>query len=128
MDLTNHVVLITGGKRVGPAMAEALARRGADIVLAYNRSSREADAGVDLVTTLGRRGAALQADVSDPASCAALIGEVDRRFGRLDVLIAMASVYEKVSIDALTSEVYAKQVGVDLGGTVNCALAAIPSW
>jgi NAD(P)-dependent dehydrogenase (short-subunit alcohol dehydrogenase family) len=126
MTLTDRVVVITGGRRVGLTMAEAVARRGADVVLSYQRSRQEADDAAALVQRAGRRAVVAQADVSDPAACEALMAGAARQLGRLDVLIAMASVYEAVPIDALTPETWRRQIGVDLEGTFHCALAAIP--
>ena len=126
MTLRDRVVLITGGKRVGEAMAEAVSARGADVALSYNSSAVEADGAAARVKAAGRRAITVRADVSNPESCAALLAEVDREFGRLDVLIAMASVYVPVPLDQLTAEIWTRQMGVDLGGTFNCAMAAIP--
>jgi NAD(P)-dependent dehydrogenase (short-subunit alcohol dehydrogenase family) len=126
MLLTDRVVVITGGRRVGPAMAGAVARRGADVVVSYNRSKSEAAEAAARVTDAGRRSVVVQADVSDPRACEALMAEADRQLGRIDVLVAMASVYEPVPIEALTPEVWRQQVGVDLDGTFLCAMAAIP--
>lgn len=126
MQLTSRLVLVTGARRMGETVATALAARGADIAVAYRRSRAEADAVCAAVVGLGRRAAAIQADVADPASASALIGEVDRQFGRLDVLINMASTYEAVAFDDLTETHWHKQLGVDLHGTFSAARAAVP--
>src|SRR6185312_13169449 len=68
MDLTNKVALITGGKRIGRSVAEALALRGADVMLTYARSRTEAEEAAARVQAASRRGAAIQADLSQAAA------------------------------------------------------------
>src|SRR5690349_13075701 len=102
MDLRDRIVLITGAKRIGATVASALAGRGADVALAYSRSHQEAEEAAAQVRAAGRRAAALQADLSQPEACAGLVDETTRRFGGLDVLINMASVYAQKPFDELT--------------------------
>ena len=104
MDLSSRVVLLTGAKRIGASVAQAVASRGADVAVAFRRSREEADAIVAAVTATGRRALAVQADVSDPVSVATLIPQVDAAFGRLDVLVNMASLYDKVPFDSMTED------------------------
>ena len=61
MELANRAALITGGKRIGAAVARALAARGMDVALAYNRSRDEAEAVAAVVRGLVRRGFVIQA-------------------------------------------------------------------
>ena len=113
MDLHNRVVLITGGKRIGSAIAIDLARRGMDVALAYNRSRTEAEAAAAGVRDHSRRVAIIQADLSQPADCQRLVDETAQTFGRLDVLINMASVYSSVPFDGLDAAVWDSVVNVD---------------
>jgi NAD(P)-dependent dehydrogenase (short-subunit alcohol dehydrogenase family) len=126
MELSSRLVLITGARRMGVTIATAAASRGADVAIAYRRSRDEADEVRAAVEGLGRRAAVIQADVSDAASSSALVAEVGRTFGRLDVLINMASTYESVPFDALTDELWHRQLSVDLDGTFNASRAAVP--
>jgi len=126
MDLTGRVVLITGARRIGSAVARALAGAGADIAIAYGRSRGPASQTADEVRALGRRALTVQTNVAEPAECAALIDAVDREFGRLDVLVYMASVFEPVAVDALDAAAWDRQVSVDLRGAYLCARAAVP--
>ena len=64
MNLTDRVVLITGGKRIGQAVARELASHGADIALSYRGSKAEADETAADVRGLGRRVAVIAADVA----------------------------------------------------------------
>lgn len=126
MDLTSKVVLLTGARRMGHAVATRLAARGADIVVTYRGAAGEADAVADTVKTMGRRAASVRTDVSDSASVDSLLAEVERAFGRLDVLVNMASIYESVPFDALTEADWHRQLDVDLHGTFRVCMAAIP--
>lgn len=126
MDPASRVFLITGAKRIGAVVAEAAAARGADVVVSYRGSRREADDIVSAVAAQGRRALAVQADVSDPAAVGALIAAVDAAFGRLDVLVNMASLYDKIAFDDMTEDAWRRQLSVDLDGTFRVSRAAVP--
>jgi NAD(P)-dependent dehydrogenase (short-subunit alcohol dehydrogenase family) len=126
MDLSQKVALITGTRRIGAVVAEALARKGADVALVYNRSVGEAEAAAGRVRAAGRRALVVQADVSEPAACAALVEKTARELGRLDVLVNMASLYPTTPFDELTVEHWDRQMAVDLRASFLCALAAVP--
>ncbi len=126
MDLQGRVVLLTGAKRIGDAVAKAVAARGADVAIAYRQSKSEADATAAAVQAAGRRALVVQADVSDPDSSAALLAAVEQHFQRLDVLVNMASVYQATPIGALNATTWRRHLGVDLDGTFFCSIAALP--
>jgi NAD(P)-dependent dehydrogenase (short-subunit alcohol dehydrogenase family) len=126
MDLRDRAVLITGAKRIGAAVAKAVAGRGADVAIVYRSSREEAEAAAGEVRAAGRRAELIQADVSDPGACEALVNAAARAFGRLDVLVNMASVYRQVPFDMLTAAEWDRQVNVDLRGSFLCAHAAAP--
>ncbi|HVQ41308.1 MAG TPA: SDR family oxidoreductase [Vicinamibacterales bacterium] len=126
MTLTDRVVLLTGARRVGAAVAEAVAVRGADVAITYNRSRDDAEATASTVRAAGRRALVVQADVSQEDACDAMIRDVEREFGRLDVLLNMASLYESVPFDNLTPKEFDRQLGVDLRGSFLASRAAVP--
>src|SRR5690348_9567928 len=96
MDLASRVVALTGARRIGRGIAEAVAARGADVALVYRSSSAEAESTAEAVRAAGRRAHLVRADVSDPEACAGAVASVAGALGRLDVLVNMASLYEKV--------------------------------
>src|SRR5687767_13257883 len=102
MDVHGTVALITGGKRIGAAIAIELAGRGADVALVYRTSKDEAERTAESVRALGRRAAVLQANLRDAAACADVVEQTAAAFGRLDVLINVASRYQRTPFDALT--------------------------
>src|SRR5437762_839459 len=126
MDLTDRVALITGGRRIGTAVALALATRGADVALSYSRSGAEADEATARIRAMGRRAEAIQADLAQPDACDALVSSVDRAFGRLDILINMASVYVSKPFDQLTVADWNANADVDVRAAFLCARAAVP--
>jgi NAD(P)-dependent dehydrogenase (short-subunit alcohol dehydrogenase family) len=126
MDLTDRVALITGAKRIGADVARELAKRGADVTVTYARSKAEADALVADITALGRRGVALQADLTDPPQCEKVVAQTVDAFGRLDILIPMASVYEATPFDQLNLAAWNRTIDVDLRSAFLCAIAAVP--
>lgn len=101
MDPRDKVALITGGARIGKTVAEALARRGCSLLLTYRTSRTASEETVLKAQELGVRAAAIQADLSVEAGMLAVIGEAERQFGRLDILINMASLYRKVPFEDL---------------------------
>ena len=125
MDLHNRVALITGGRRIGAAIAIHLASRGMDVALSYNRSHREAEEAAAGIRAAGRRVAIVQANLSQAQDCQRLIDETASALGRLDVLINMASVYSSVPFDQLDEASWDAVVDVDLKAAFLCARAAL---
>jgi len=126
MDLQNKAALITGGKRIGLVVAEELARRGADVALAYARSRQEAEEAAGLVRGAGRRSVVLQADLTSPEACKAAVDAAANALGRLDILINMASVYARKAFDELRVADWNGPLEVDLRASFLCAHAAVP--
>jgi NAD(P)-dependent dehydrogenase (short-subunit alcohol dehydrogenase family) len=126
MDPSGRVVLITGGKRIGAVVATELARAGADVALVYNRSRAEAEETSVAIRALGRRAAAIQADLRDPDGCDRAIDATVDALGRLDVLVNMASLYRAKPLDEVTLDDWESQMQVDLRSAWLCARAAAP--
>jgi NAD(P)-dependent dehydrogenase (short-subunit alcohol dehydrogenase family) len=126
VNLTDRVALITGGKRIGVVVAAELAARGVDVALSYARSRGEAEEAAGLVRVAKRRGEAFQADLSQPDACDALVRSVADTFGRLDILISMASVYVQHPFDKLRAADWDAVMNVDLRAAFLCAHAAAP--
>ncbi len=126
VELTGKVALITGGKRIGLVVADALALRGADVGVSYARSRVEAEETAVRVRAAGRRAAVFQADLSDPEAPNALVQAAVETFGRLDILINMASVYVQKPFDELLAADWNAVLDVDLRAAFLCARAAAP--
>jgi NAD(P)-dependent dehydrogenase (short-subunit alcohol dehydrogenase family) len=119
-------VLITGGKRIGAAIATAVAERGADVALCYRQSRDEAEATAAEIRQLGRTAVLVRGDLGRAEDCRRVVAESAAALGGLSVLINMASVYAQKPYDALTDEDWDRAIGTDLRATHLCAQAAVP--
>ena len=126
MTLTDRVVLITGGKRIGAVIARRFAEAGADVALVYNRSRDQAEETAAAIRALGRRAITVRGDVSDPSDCARVVESTAQELGRLDVLVNMASLYTAKPFDELTVDDWDTQLQVDLRAGFLCSMAAVP--
>jgi NAD(P)-dependent dehydrogenase (short-subunit alcohol dehydrogenase family) len=126
MILDNKAALVTGGKRIGAVVARELAARGVDVAFSYSRSQSEAEQAAATVRSMGPRAAVFQADLSLPNAPKALIDRVVAEFGRLDILINMASVYVQRPFAQLTVADWHAVMDVDLRAAFLCAHAAAP--
>jgi NAD(P)-dependent dehydrogenase (short-subunit alcohol dehydrogenase family) len=125
MTFAGRAALITGGKRIGAAVATELLRRGVSVALSYNQSKQEADAVVSLAVP-PVRALALRADLSNPDDCRHVVDEAARAFEGLDILINMASVYRQVPLDQTDAAAWDSVLHVDLRSAFLCAQAAVP--
>ena len=127
MELTGKIALVTGGAvRVGRAIALALAREGADIALHYGRSADKAVATAGEIAVLGRRAEIFSADLADPAQIERLFAEVGAKFGRLDVLVNSASVYDRTPLETLTAEQWDREFAINARAPALCIRHALP--
>jgi NAD(P)-dependent dehydrogenase (short-subunit alcohol dehydrogenase family) len=126
LELANRAALITGGKRIGADVARALAARGMDVALAYNRSRDEAEAAAADVRREGRRSVTIRADLRNGEECAALVNNAAEALGRLDVLLNMASVYAAVPFADIDERAWDAVIDVDLKAAFLCSRAAVP--
>lgn len=126
MELHGRAAIITGGARMGEAIARALAGEGADVALTYRSSAEAADRAASAVRGLGRRAHTVQADLADAAACRAAVDAAASAFGRLDLVINMASVYSALPFEALDADAWDRQLASDLRSAYLVALAAVP--
>jgi NAD(P)-dependent dehydrogenase (short-subunit alcohol dehydrogenase family) len=127
VELRDKVAIVTGGKRIGRAVARALAGQGMDLVLSYRGSKREAEQTADDVVKAGRRATIVAADVSTPDGGATIVAHALATFGRLDVVVNMASVYRSTPLEGLSVELWNADLDVNLRSAFLCAHAAVPA-
>lgn len=90
--LEGRVALVTGGSRgVGRAIALRLARDGANVVINFFRNREAAEAVAEEARKRGVEALTVKANVGDPEKMANMFGEIERRFGGLDIFVANAA-------------------------------------
>ena len=117
MTLHEKVALVTGSaKRIGRAVANALADRGVHQAVHYRTSKTEADEAVELFRVLGVEAESFQADLSQVNEVEALASEVLKRFGRLDILVNNASVFFPSPLGEVTDHQWDTLINTNLKG------------
>lgn len=123
--LAGQVALVTGaGRRIGREIALALGRVGASVVVNYNRSRNEAQNTVREIKAFGVDAVALRADVASPSQVRQMFAVVEKKFGRLDLLVNNAGIFFPVRWDELTEKHWDQILGVNLKGAFFCAQEA----
>lgn len=126
MDLNGKAALITGGARIGQTVAVALARHGADVAMTYRSSKRSAEETVRKAQALGVRGLALRADLTKAADLVGAVKKASSSFGRLDILVNLASVYESTPLPSLDAKVWEKNMAANLESAYFLSLQCAP--
>ena len=118
--------LVTGTRRIGGAIARAMAAAGFDVALAYRASQKAAEATAADVRAAGRRAVTLEVDLADPAACRALVEAAAGALGGLGAVVLAASRFDRIPFDALDVDAWDRALAVDLGASFHCAQAAVP--
>ncbi len=129
MPAERKVALITGGGRgIGAATACLLAARGIHVVVNYLSNKAAAEQVAADIQAGGGQARVVQADVRDPAACAALVQETLTAFGRIDSLIHCAAVQQAAlkPFAAFTIEEFTRSVIGELTGVFEITKAVIP--
>lgn len=127
MSLKDKTVVITGASSgIGKALAEEMAKRGANVVLAARQYVTLCEITAELEKTYGIKALAIQADVSKEEDCEALIKQTILTFGKLDVLINNAGLSMRALFKDLDLSVLKNLMDVNFWGTVYCTKYALP--
>lgn len=132
LNLHHKVAVVTGGSRgIGAATVKLMAEAGARVAFNYHRASRSADAVVRACSDSGPgsgRVVASRADVSKTAQAKKLIELAVRRFGRLDILVANAGIWNvtPAPIERMTEAEWDEMMAVNLKGVYTVIHAAVP--
>ncbi len=116
-NLDDKVAVVTGGsKGIGAAIAKHLAAEGAAVVVNYSSSKEGADRVVDEIAKQGGKAVAIRANMAKKAEVERLFSETKKAFGRLDVLVNNAGVYEFLPLENVTEEHFHKHFDVNVLG------------
>ncbi|GAC1516687.1 MAG: pteridine reductase [Gemmatimonadaceae bacterium] len=127
MNLEGRVALVTGaGRRVGRAIAVALARQGMHLAVHYNASAAEAAETAAEVDGAGPSAATFCADLSETSQIGPLVAAVVSRFGALDVVVNSAAVMRKVPFADVTAVEWDMTMALNLRSPFFVSQAAAP--
>lgn len=124
-NLTGKVAIVSGAsKGIGAAIAEKLAEDGAEVVVNYSKSARQAEAVVSRIKAKGGKARAVQADVSKHAEAKALVDATVRESGKLDILVNNAGVFEFLPLSNVHEEHFDRQFDLNVKGLLFASQAA----
>ena len=117
--LTGKVAVVTGAsKGIGASIAMHLAAAGAAVVVNYSSSKEGAERVVSEIKRNGGKAVAIQANVAKHADIKRLFAETKSAFGRVDVLVNNAGVYEFLPLEAVTADHFHKMYDLNVLGLI----------
>ena len=124
--LQGKIAVVTGAsKGIGASIAEHLAAAGAAVVVNYGRSQAEAEALVKRIVQKGGQAIAVQGDISKAEGVKRLFAETKKVFGKLDVLVNNAGVYEFAPLESITPEHFHKLFDLNVLGLLLATQEAV---
>ncbi|HLD56709.1 MAG TPA: 3-oxoacyl-ACP reductase family protein [archaeon] len=125
--LDGKVAIVTGSSRgIGKFIALEFAREGADVVVNYNKSEKEAREVAKQIEKLGQEALLVKADISKPEEVKALIEKTYKHFKRVDILVNNAGVVEEKEISELSFKDWEKTLHTNLIGTFLACKEVMP--
>jgi 3-oxoacyl-[acyl-carrier protein] reductase len=117
--LKGKVAVVTGAsKGIGASIAKALAAEGASVVVNYASSKQGADTVVDEIKKSGGEAIAVQGDVGKSSDVTRIFAETKQAFGKLDVLVNNAGVYQFTPLEQITEEEFHRQFNTNVLGLI----------
>ena len=127
IDFTNQTILITGASRgIGRSAALLFAEHNGNVALNYNQNREAVDSLLADLKAFPITARAYQADVANEAAVNAMVEQVVKDFGRLDVLVNNAGIWKEASIKTITDEQLEEMLDINLKSMFYCARAATP--
>jgi 3-oxoacyl-[acyl-carrier protein] reductase len=123
--LTGKVAVVTGAsKGIGAAIAQELAKDGASVIVNYSSSGQQADAVVAKIKAAGGKAKSVRADVSKPGEAKQLIDTTVSEFGRVDILVNNAAVYDFLPLEQVTEAHFDRMFNLNVKGLLFTTQAA----
>ena len=117
--LKNRIAVVTGAsKGIGAGIAKGFAAEGANVVVNYASSKEDAERVITEIKEKGGKAIAVQADVSKAADVRRLFAETRKAFGKLDVLVNNAGVYEFATLAEITEEQFHRLFNTNVLGLI----------
>ncbi|MBL7047217.1 MAG: SDR family oxidoreductase [Candidatus Marinimicrobia bacterium] len=127
MNLEGKSAIVTGGSvGIGASIAVKLAEAGANVALNYRKHREEAEAILDTVEQMGRKGLLVQADISNFSDAAKMVEAVTDAFGNVDILVNNAGINWDGVIWKMTEEQWDSVLDINLKGYFNYIRAVAP--
>ena len=125
--LNGKVAVVTGAsKGIGAGIAKAFGAEGASVVVNYASDKAGADRTVAEIVKAGGKAIAVKASVAEEADVKHLFAETRKAFGKLDVLVNNAGVYQFAPLEQVTEHEFHHQFGVNVWGTIQATREALP--
>ncbi|HEX4262929.1 MAG TPA: glucose 1-dehydrogenase [Verrucomicrobiae bacterium] len=127
--LAGKVAVVTGAsKGIGASIAKHLAAEGAAVVVNYASSKAGADKVVNEITAQGGKAVAVQGDMAKKTDIERLFAETKKAFGKLDVLVNNAGIYEFLPLEQISEEHFHKQFNLNVLGLLLTTQEAIKQF
>lgn len=123
----SKIAIVTGsGRRLGRAIAIELARHGYDISLSYNKSRTGALSTAKAIREIGKSVIITKTDISDKIQVKNLVRKTISRFGRIDLLINNAGIFQMGSILTTSEKLWNTTIDINLKGLFLCSKEVAP--
>ena len=125
MRLDGKVAIVTGaGRGIGRAIALALTREGADVIV-NDVDPPSAEATANEARTMGRRALSIVADVSKKEEVIKMVETAIKAFGKIDILVNNAGIFSSIPLEDMTEENWDKTLKINLKSVFLCSQAAM---
>ncbi|MBI4780854.1 MAG: glucose 1-dehydrogenase [Oscillatoriophycideae cyanobacterium NC_groundwater_1537_Pr4_S-0.65um_50_18] len=124
--LDGKIAIVTGAsKGIGAAIAQHFAAEGAAVVVNYASSKEAADRVVEEITNAGGKAIAIQADVSKKADVEQLFAKTQQTFGKLDILVNNAAIYQYQPLEEITEQHFYEHFNLNVLGLLFATQQAV---